>query len=375
MRIKLNTKQFMNVATVVAKSISAKDQQSQTSFKLINGKLLIAHYSGTSLFKGSVDIVELTEPTSEDFWVVSGNQFKLILTVMSKDTDFIELEIKEEGTQFTVYTGNSKLKLPINEITATYNEEQLESLGEVEANSFLSNVLNLTKLIVVDDVLQNHPASCLHIMGYEKTLVLMSTSNIALAEKTLPFDRCIDKDFNILIKPAQANLLQSTTFDGDDIITLYQTKNMFGYIDKNGVLCLVSKINLNPLNYLGFKQVVSTKDNVTVISSQFKGAVDAVSKLCNNNSDIIINITDTKMAIENASNDIIEIDFTGSADKIRMTFNRQSLISLTNILPEKVRFGWAPGNAATNKCVQIQCLDSEGNIDNSLFIIITMNER
>lgn len=375
MKIKLNSKQFMNVATVVAKSISNKDQQSQTSFKLINDKLLIAHYSGTSLFKGSVDIVELTDKTSEDFWVVSGNQFKLILAVVAKDADFIELEIKEGGTQFTVYTGNSKLKLPINEITATYKEEQLESLGEVEANSFLANVLSLTKLIIVDDLLQNHPASCLHIMGYENTLVLMSTSNIALAEKTLPFDRCIDKDFSILIKPAQANLLQSTTFDGDDIITLYQTKNMFGYIDKNGVLCLVSKMNLSPLNYLGFKQVVSTKDNVTVISSQFKGAVDAVSKLCNNNSDIIINITDNKMDIENASNDIIEIDFEGSANKIRMTFNRQSLISLTNIFPEKVRFGWTPGNEAANKCVQVQCLDPEGNVDDSLFIIITMNER
>ena len=58
MKITLSCKEFLGVANIVAKSIQSKDVGEQTtSIKVANGKMILTHYSGTSLFKGTVNIV------------------------------------------------------------------------------------------------------------------------------------------------------------------------------------------------------------------------------------------------------------------------------------------------------------------------------
>lgn len=373
MKIVVDSSQFIDVSNVVAKSIQNKDVTEQTTtFKVENNKLIITNFSGTSLFKGAVNIVGLEDAIDVNEWVVSGVQFKIILSILQKSDEFVELHIKEGATQFTIISGTSKLKLPTSEVVSTIPEERIEMLGAVSAISFLDNLMNLTKITSPEEQAQGYSLSCIHLFGGDSMLTMMATNSIALTERKIPMEDS-ETDFTILIKNVQANLLQSSSFKADDVLTLYHTKNMFGYIDNNGVLCLVSKINLEPLKYDGFKDQVSEDQKVKVNSQQLKFAVDSVSKLCNNNSDIIIKVADNKLTAENANNDVIKIPKEGDVVDCRMTLNRQSFIALINILDEKVNLCWAEGDG--RKIISVQTLDSDEEVDDNSFTIITTNDR
>ena len=55
---------------------------------------------------------------------------------------------------FIIKLSNSKLKLPVFETTENIYNENVSVLGTVSAHEFLSNLQNLIKLTVTDEVLQ-----------------------------------------------------------------------------------------------------------------------------------------------------------------------------------------------------------------------------
>lgn len=375
MKITLSCKEFLGVANIVAKSIQSKDVGEQTtSIKVANGKMILTHYSGTSLFKGTVNIVAvegLEEGESKE-WIVSGVQLKVILSVLQDSNDFVSFNIDSGDTQFTISSGTSNLKLPIIEALSRIPEEQIEALGEVSATVFLDTLQKLSKIASASPQTQGSSLSCVYIAGQEDELVLMGTDAVCLAEKKIVFD-LVDNPFYTLIKSPQAVLLNSNTFSADDIVTLYQTPNMFGYIDRLGVLCLVSKTDETPLEYEPFKTIASSEQFVEVSSEQLKFAVDSVCKLSNDNSDIIIKLDNSKMTVENIKNDIIEVPNESVISDDRLLLNRHSTMLLTSLLSDKIRLCWNPN--AERKIILIQLLNDKKEVDESSFIVITTNKE
>ena len=285
---------------------------------------------------------------------------------------FVSFNIDSGDTQFTISSGTSNLKLPIIEALSRIPEEQIEALGEVSATVFLDTLQKLSKIASTSPQTQGSSLSCVFIAGQEDELVLMGTDAVCLAEKKIVFD-LVDQPFYTLIKSPQAVLLNSNTFSVDDIVTLYQTPNMFGYIDKLGVLCLVSKTDETPLEYEPFKAIASSEQFVEVSSEQLKFAVDSVCKLSNDNSDIIIKLDDSRMTVENIKNDIIEVPNESVISDDRLLLNRHSTMLLTSLLSDKIRLCWNPN--AERKIILIQLLNDKKEVDESSFIVITTNKE
>ena len=148
---------------------------------------------------------------------------------------------------------------------------------------------------------------------------------------------------------------------------------MFGYIDKLGVLCLVSKTDETPLEYEPFKAIASSEQFVEVSSEQLKFAVDSVCKLSNDNSDIIIKLDNSRMTVENIKNDIIEVPNESVISDDRLLLNRHSTMLLTSLLSDKIRLCWNPN--AERKIILIQLLNDKKEVDESSFIVITTNKE
>ena len=377
MKLTLPCKRFLSVANVVAKSIAPKDTISQTLIKIDenSNKLIIQHRGSTSFFKGSVPISDFeTDNSDVRQWSVDGAQLKVILSVIPKDEENIEIETSEDNKLFIIKLSNSKLKLPVFETTENIYNENVSVLGTVSAHEFLSNLQNLIKLTVTDEVAADHGISCLHIFGTKNNLTMMSTNTVALVEKKFNIED-VENDFTVLIKAPQAALLHSNHFNADDIVSLYGSETTFGYIDPLGTLCLVNKPNNEPIAYEHLKNIVGSEEQVMIDTDQFKYAIDASAKLSTESTELnLIFNNNGKVVIENLNNDQIEVPALGQVANTKMSMIKETLsILCSSVLQNKFYMNWTGNSGA--RMLQLQLLNSDNEVDENTFICITTNDK
>ena len=422
MKFSMYLNNFLEIANVISKSIGkdgnasfesvdGKRVSEHTIFKIHDNKLIIQHRTSQSFFKGSVDFKDIdivkeeyqareyqtkideleknTNRTEEEEseldklklsifklfnFEVDSFQLRTILSVIPKDESVITFELSDDCRQFEIHTLHCDLKLPIyDRFQDTTKEEEITILGTVSANDFLSTINDLNKIVPSENILQNTPASCLHIFGKQDKLVFMATNSVVLVEKTINLEDS-ENDFTILLKPHLANLLLSSKFEADDIVSIYATKTQFGIIDKYNTLCLVAKAasNFIPLQYEKFKAITSTEQIINVQSGQFKNAVDNVAKLCTISNEEIFNVSSNKIVVENKNKDKIEIPMTGDIDDIQFKILKPSLSLLFHLFSEKFNITWKKENK--DNILMFQNLDSDNNVEEDIFMIITTNK-
>lgn len=422
MKFSMYLNNFLEIANVISKSIGkdgnasfesvdGKRVSEHTIFKIHDNKLIIQHRTSQSFFKGSVDFKDIdivkeeyqareyqnkideleknTNRTEEEEseldklklsilklfnFEVDSFQLRTILSVIPKDESVITFELSDDCRQFEIHTLHCDLKLPIyDRFQDTTKEEEITILGTVSANDFLSTINDLNKIVPSENILQNTPASCLHIFGKQDKLVFMATNSVVLVEKTIKLEDS-ENDFTILLKPHLANLLLSSKFEADDIVSIYATKTQFGIIDKYNTLCLVAKAasNFIPLQYEKFKDITSTEQIINVQSGQFKNTVDNVAKLCTISNEEIFNVSSNKIVVENKNKDKIEIPMTGDIDDIQFKILKPSLSLLFHLFSEKFNITWKKENK--DNILMFQNLDSDNNVEEDIFMIITTNK-
>lgn len=418
MKFSMYLNNFLEVANVISKSIGKDNSNSfesvdgkkvseHTIFKVHNNKLIIQHRTSQSFFKGSVDFKDI-DITKEEFqarelqtkinelekntnrneeeseldklkfdmlklfnFEVDSFQLRTILSIIPKDESIITFELSDNCRQFEIYTLHYKLKLPVYDtFQDTTKEEEITILGTVSANEFLSTISDLNKIVPNDNIVQKSPGSCLHIFGKKDKLVFMATNGIALVEKTINLEDS-ENDFTILVKPNLANLLLSSKFEVDDILSIYVTNTQIGIIDKFNTLCLVAKAgtNFEPLQYENFKQLFSREYTMTIQSNQFKNAVDNIAKLCMISNEEALNISPNKIVVENMNLDRIEMQAEGEVKETQLKINKPSFSLLSNLFTDKINMVWGK-----NDFIMFENLDNDNNVDENIFMIMSINK-
>lgn len=302
---------------------------------------------------------------------VDSFQLRTILSVIPKDESIITFELSENCRQFEISTLHYKLKLPIYDtFQNTTKEEEITILGTVSANEFLSTISDLIKIVPNDNIVQKSPGSCLHIFGKKDKLVFMATNGIALVEKTINLEDS-ENDFTILVKPNLANLLLSSKFEVDDILSIYVTNTQIGIIDKFNTLCLVAKAasNFEPLQYESFKQLFSPDYTLNIQSNQFKNTVDNIAKLCMISNEEVLNISPNKIVVENMNLDKIEMQAEGEVKESQLKINKPSFSLLSNLFTNKINMVWGK-----NDFIMFENLDNDNNVDENIFMIMSINK-
>lgn len=378
MKITLHGPSFLNIAKTVTRGLGVKDQQSQTLFQIIDldteqPKLLMKCRSQTTFFKGVVNIsnIESTADETKE-WGVDGNQLKTILSVLSTADSSIEFNMSDTNRLFVVSNVGNTFKLPVYDAPQFSNEEEITILAEVDATEFSENTANLSKLTLSNNAIQEHPLSCLHYFFSEDTLTFVASNVLAFTEFKQVAHK-VSANKAILLKPLQANLLLSN-FTANTVLTLVESKTMFGYIDDLENLCLVSKADIKPLNYQQIIQRVSEDSTIEIKRDNFKYAIDSLSKLCVSSDILTFKVNSNGiLSIYNDNKDVINISFDGDVQETEMTILKPALNILLGILTNTIRLSW--GNETSKRIVKITLLDDNGNTLDDKFICAITNDR
>lgn len=379
MKFKVHNQEFMTVAQTVIKGIS-KDQQVQSVMKVaeleeLNGELGLVFQvsSSNSFFKGHVKLLNIENQENEVLeWGIDGNQLKTILSIITPEDTDITFEMLNSNRSFKIIVGDNKFKLPVYEYPALNRESVKTKIGVVKANDLLKNLSSLSKLANTHNAIQSDAISCLQIRNVDNKMVYMASNAIGIAEVKQEIDN--PEDFTILIKPAQANLLLSSNFGPNDTVELYQTSNMFGYVDSYGTLSLVNRHEFAPTQYAGFLTLASEEQTVDLDVKEFKYAIDSLIKLAPSDLSLNFEFTKDELKISNSNLDEIFIKIDADINDVKMVIHKPTLSLLISLVVDKFRLAWSASTSDTKKLVQIILLDNDGNKVEDTFIGTVTND-
>lgn len=366
MKFTVHTPQFINVASSVLKGLNAKDVTSQTNMEILDNKLHIQSSSSKYFFKGSVELLKFEADEDEQTkWNVDGNQLKTILSILTKEDNSFEFNMSNTNKLFEVKQGSNKFKLPVYEVSPFEREEKRISIGKVDAMKFMENVLNVSKLATTSDVTQMNAVSCLNISSEDDKLVYSASNGIAVVEVKQHIED--SEEFTILIKPSEASLLLSNQFNAGDVVEIYQTNNMFGYIDTNGTLSLVAKAKLEPLSFKPFQSFAFDDKQVEFDTKEFKHTIDSLIKLAPNNIELDFKFDNEVGTVVNGNMDQIQYSIkTNEIEETELKLHKPTLSLLMPLLTEKTRFSWVEKGA--KKLIKISPLTVDDTPVSDVFI-------
>lgn len=371
MKFKVDSLELINLSKICTKGVSSKIPNSQVLFKLEDDKLIIQGSSQTSFFKGSIPVRDVYEIDDLTEFSVDGEQLKTIITILPQANVNVEFSLSPSGRLFTLDSGNSKLKLPVYENIITYSQEEIHELSNVTASSFMKNISSLARFLESDAMSQDSPTSCLHIF-IDDQIKYVGTNGLSLAEVTSDNEKLTDEsDFVVLLKAPQISLL-SNVFEEDEVLTLIHTENLFGYKDSKGTVALVSKADIAPLYYEMLKSRVSDEQSVTLENSSFKRAVDALGKLCLISNAIHFTINENSVEATNDNGDDLSVILEEkNADEVTLSFLKQSLLPVFNLLTDKFQMTWQKEDPGI---VKFNLLNENNEVDDKVFIGVSLND-
>lgn len=368
MKFMVNGEVFCRIATSVIKCLNLKDGGAQTLFLIEDNKLIIRCTSDTSYSRGEVFIYNVEKEEGEDTrWLVSNTQLSSILSILStyKDKDVIEFNMSSNNRVFEMRYNGLKLKLPIEEAPIFEDTEEIKKIASVDKADFMENVSNLMRL-ANSDPNSDHPMTCVHFFIEPRSLTLVATDAIGLAEIVQPIDDCEISDVK-LVKPSQLSLLTSSVKE-DEMITLISTDTKFGYEDSNGTVLLVAVSDYPPIDYKQFKTLVKPTNRAKFDKEELKFAVDSLFKLCNTNNKQGFVFKDNQIAIHNENDDMIKLSTDSEFNDTVMRINYPSLFSLLNIMSKVNYIEWGEKEGPT-RAIKFTCLNSKDDKeDDNIFL-------
>lgn len=340
MKIILDNNIFLPVATTVLKGVASKNIATQTAMKIEDGELVFQSAGQTHFFKGKVPILNSQDLPDTAEWTIDGAQLKTILGVLPRVSTEIVFSIEDGKTTFDIQSLSSSFKLPLLESPTFDREEERFEIGTVSGREFVSKLSHLIKFPSGESNFQEHALSCILLKGANNNITWMGTNNAIIIEDKQSLSDS-SKEFSILLKPSQANLLISAETKDLDTLTLYESKNMFGFVDGLGTLCLVSKANLEPLEYSAFLNISTEGQEFKFNTAELKQATDALSRLAPNSEELKLEFNNGELTVTNESHDKIKVSISDSKVKnVVVTVQKVALSLAYTILGEEGIFSW-----------------------------------
>lgn len=367
---------FLAVANTVTKGLLTKDEKAQTLFEVkeVEGTphLFIQCHSQTTFFRGEVPINSIEGVDNYDnlVWGVDGQQLKTIVSIIVKQDTTLSFTLSDTGRLFSINIGENNFKLSTYDAPMFQASQPTTEIATVLAVDFMSNVSNLSRLCSLLPVHQEHALSCLHLFLKENSLVYMATNSVTLSEVTQEAVCSVDK--TMLLKPVQANLLLSNSYEGAETVQLISTETMFGYVDKYNTLCLVAVADIPPIEYRAIIGLTSEEQTLIVKSEELKYAVDSLAKLCAMNDELQLRMTGNKLTIENEYKDKMTVPTVGEFDDTDMKLLKTPLSTLFPLMTEDLRICWS--NSQRRRIIKFQAMEEDTPIE-SLFMGMTANDQ
>lgn len=347
MKFKVSADELSLVARTCVRGLNSKDPHSQTVFKINEDetKLLIFCTTQTNFFKGAIKVFDVEREDGEvSEWSVDGTQLKTILSILPHSTSIpVEFVMNSTARTFVIKITGNTFKLPVYDTISPYTEETRTKIAVVPANDFVNKISLIGKIVSTAAEDEDMSVSCLHVIFDKDKIRLMGTDNYSMTEEKIDYT-LEGKEDKILIPSGQISLL-SRTFESTDEIALISTPTKFGYVDKQGIVSLVSKSSLSPIAY---ETRVSTAtsdcedETVTINSSDFRQAISALSKLAPNSNMITMKVEENQLVFSNVNEDIMTVGIDEyNASETTLYFDKRPLQNIEALLSDKIKLGWS----------------------------------
>lgn len=335
----------------VVKGFDTRDESSFIALSLIeeNGQdlLELVSRSRNTFFRATVHVTDVeVEDGDVTTHYVSGDTVRQLATVIPTTPLDITFSITGATQVFNIkYTGAS-LKLPVTSDVSPVEVLETEELFTAEASDIMPTMASLLKVLSTDAEAQSHQSSCLHLDIEDGLLSLNATDAYAFAIIDIPAELGELGDLDILIQHQQVQALLGS-FANKEVLTFVKTVDgsMFGYIDENGTLALVSQTTLPVLSLRSHLAPVLTDEfSFDVNKADLKTAIDTLGKLSFNDEYIEFNLEagEYELVVKNRAGDALKVPVTSNkTNGIHLQFianvvNKAFIASPTNSL----RFGF-----------------------------------
>lgn len=376
MKFKVSAEELATVAKVCVKGLNAKDPHSQTLLKLTEEKDKLYIYCTTqkTFFKGYVPVYDVTDDEGQATeWSVDGNQLKTILSIIPSTVSVpVEFNMSTSARNFVIKVSGNTIKLPVFDTISPNNEEKQEKITVISANDFISKLSGISRLVSSDVSDEGQPTSCVHISFTKDKIKLMGTDGYTIGEIQIPYT--LESDEQTILVPVDQVSLLSRTFGGGEDISLIFTDTKFGYTDEKGIVSLVSKSSLQPIPYEPVKARVSDDRTITIDSEDLKRSISALGKLAPISDSITMTVDGDEISLVNINEDVMKFDrISGTSPEDEITFSRNRLNTIENLLSPTVRLSWSDETAG--RIVQFSnYIEDEDELDPDVFLGVLIND-
>lgn len=380
MEFKVDSQEFKKILTTCIKGYNHKEDSSYVLFEIDKKKrqLNVKCRSNTTLFRGSVPLRSLTiEDDDLVEYSVDGVTLKQILSVLPDTPVSIDFSIRNSIVDrvFTIkFPGISKVKLNIESMPLIHKEEKIEFLGEISADEFSHRLNNSLKLTSNDLQSQDSPQSAVHMFFDKTTITMMGTNTIVLGEfKLEDFDYKLEDPFTLLIKHQQASLLMKNV-EANEVFRLVKTPTMFGYIDKDEILSLVSVVDMAPVKYEFLKELIVREDEIIIDKNRLKETLDIFSKLSPQDAYVRIFFSKAdklKAQVFSDNEDVFDLPLVNQllTEDVTLIFSKSALLSTLQIINKEVKLIFKAENSQAS-VVKFESLNEDNENEEKVFLAV-----
>lgn len=319
MKFKLKGSELQNVLSTVIKGFNSKEDNSYIAFKLdeSDNKVTITARSRATFFEGVVKAHSIEVAEDEPLvYHLDGVKLKQLASIFPNAPVDVAFEINDKTRSFTIKTATSKYKLPVLSETPLAPAPEVDELTTVDANDFMKAMKDLIKIVSADPAAQEHQISCMHFNINEKKVKLTATDSYALGSVAVEASAVSleeEEEKDILIRHTEVNTLLES-FGAGETLTIVGSEDMFGYLNENGTLSLVGRINMEPLDTTQVEALCQDDNTVLVDKGEFKSAIEEVAKLSLSDETVDIELIEggNEIRVSNRNGDYTEVNVAGS---------------------------------------------------------------
>lgn len=395
MKMKIDTKSFVDAVSWATKTFDAKDEKAYISLivdtETNEGRL--THMNVTSFLKANIQILDLSynrDETENDllFYAIDGQYLHRLASSLNGVTDPIVLEQKTLKSDLTLATVNGKFTVPTFN-TMVPKEPKIEEVGEVDDREFFDAMQRLAKVSDPANAGQMPALGAIDIKFdlEEKKIKLMSTDRYVLAETMIDFEPTdYTEEFleymveetsheNVMFPVSEASKISPSKGITTSTSIVYERKGQkFGYKFADGRVAVFSLKDGNPINYSKIREHAKGELDHTVIVgvSDWKKAIQTVSNLSWEENELKIEFNSDEIVIYdmNKKNNVaIQAVESNVEGEVLIPFSRIVLNkSIQPVSTSQISISWKD----TGRFIIKQILDDGEVLDSSFVMAVSV---
>lgn len=375
MKLRVDTKSFVDAVAWVTKNYDAKDDRSYVALSIDeDGVGYLSHTNPTSYMKSNYNVLEVDfdgDDVKEAQFAVEGKFLKTLAKAVGQGTGdvVISKKLKTAKTALEVKTSSGKFTLPLLDSVIGKAPKVVE-IGEVDDNEFFDMLLRISKLCDTNTSGSSMFTGAVDF-GFNKedgSVKLFATDRFALGEVVLDFSANEDNDDetasyfvnNHALLPYNNAVLVPPSKGVSTAVSVVaeSSKNgakRLGYSFPDGRIALFSLLDASPfpsVSDMKKKALAAVDSSITLPKSALINAINVVSSLTWDEDHIYLNISKDGLIVSdsNDSNSLSvehsDLDYSSSetyrAKFLRATINE----SFSPIVTNDVKLKWGENSNA-----------------------------